>query len=66
MIIKDFQVKPHWSREVFRRHKIPLKIVARATGISYNYLVGQLSGSMVPTKETEKKLRELCEELERE
>jgi hypothetical protein len=66
MNLKDFEVKPHKAREIFRRHKVPLKVVARATGISYNYLVAQLSGSLNPTPETEKKLRALCEQLERD
>ena len=64
MNLKDFEVKPHPAREIFRRHKVPLKVIARATGISYNYLVAQLSGSLKPTEKTEAKLKELCRELE--
>lgn len=64
MNLKDIEVKPHSSREIFRRHKVPLKTVSCALGISYNYLVAQLSGSMKPTAKTEAKLKDLCRELE--
>lgn len=66
MDLRTITINPHPARAVFRENKIPLKIVAKAVNLSYNYVVGILSGSMKPTPEIEKKLKDLCEQLERE
>jgi len=63
---REITINPHQAREVFRRHGIPLKKISRALDLSYNYVVAILSGGMRPTPETERKLKELCEILERD
>jgi len=65
MNLKEIEVKPHPSRGIFRKHNIPLKIVAKALNLSYPHVVAMLSGSLQVTPKNEVKLKRLCNELER-
>jgi hypothetical protein len=66
MDLRTIKIKSHPSREIFRKHKVPVKVVAKALELSYNHVVGMLSGSIKVTPKTERKLKEFCEELERD
>jgi len=35
MKLTKMEVKAHWTREIFRRHRVPIKVVAAAMGLSY-------------------------------
>ena len=56
--------QPHWSKEIIKRHNVPLGAVSKHLELSYQYVSLILSGNSKATPETEEKLKALCDGLE--
>ena len=63
MNLKQFEPKPHPTKEIFQAKKIKFATVARAIGFTYPYTINILNGIIKPTPETEDKLKELAQSL---
>jgi len=59
------KVLPHWSKQVFKRHDIPISSVALTLGLSYSYVSNLLCGVCKVTEEVEGRLKELVERIEK-
>lgn len=56
---------PHWSKEVFKYHDIPISSVALTLELNYTYVSTLLSGVSRVTPEVEARLKELVERIEK-
>jgi len=55
----------HWSQKVFKRNKIPLKVISKFIDRDYFYTCRLLNAAIQPTPEIEEKLRLLVNLVEK-
>lgn len=60
MDLSKFTPRPHPTREVFKKHRIPIATVSRFLDLSYHHCANLLSGIVRCTPENDEKLRELA------
>ena len=57
--------KPHWSKDIFKRHSIPISAIARHLDVNYTYASSILNGHIRITELNEEKLKELVSRLDK-
>ena len=65
LVIEDLKSlkKPHPTKAVFRKFKVPIDIVALNLGLSYPYVSLVLSGSCIPSSTVDRKLWKLADHI---
>lgn len=56
--------QPHPTDKIFKRHKIPRKVLRLALGISYSHLCNVLNGTNNPSEDLDSRLRQVAAQLE--
>jgi len=66
MDLSKFQPKPHPSRAVFKKHRIPISTVSRFLDLNYHYTSNLLNGTCKCTPENDEKLHEFAKMVKEE
>jgi plasmid maintenance system antidote protein VapI len=61
--ILNYLPQPHPTRQIFRKHKIPVSAVANYLGLTTTYVNSILTGHLRVTPDNDAKLKELSRSL---
>ena len=66
MDISKFLPKEHPTKQIFKKHNVPLSAVSNFTGLTYNYVSSLLRGAITTTPQVDAKLHELAKIVQKE
>ena len=64
MKFKEISTAVHWSKPIFDKHKIPLKVISTFIDLNYFYASRILNGTIKPSDSVEKKIRTLVNHIQ--